>query len=95
MLVFLTRPHSVKMTANPISDYLAQFLLGIPNLVKIILARFSVELLNNGFDRKTRYLHMFFETLGKVLQRKGRIIQFKLSCHKTALVYLFFYICER
>ena len=80
------------MTANPISEYLAQFLFGIPNLVKIIHARFSVELLNNGFDKKTRFLHLFFETLGKILQGKGRIIQFKLSYHKTALFYFFTFV---
>ena len=36
------------------------FLRYTKNLVEIILARFSVELLNNGFDRKTRYLHVFW-----------------------------------
>ena len=68
------------------------FLRYTKNLVEIIRARFSVELLNNGFDRKTRYLHMSFETLRKVLQRKGKILQFELSCYKTPLFSLFFYI---
>ena len=35
MLVFLPQPYSVKMTANTISEYLAQFLLGLPNLLLI------------------------------------------------------------
>ena len=33
--------------------------------MEIILAQFSVELLNNGFDRKTRYLHYVFWNFGE------------------------------
>ena len=35
MLFFLPRSHSVKMAVNAISEYLAQFLLDLPNLVLI------------------------------------------------------------
>ena len=35
MLVFLPQSHSVKLTANTISGYLAQFLLGLPYLVLV------------------------------------------------------------
>ena len=84
MLGFLTRPHSVKMTAIPISEYLAQFLLGTPNLVKIILARFSVELLNNGFDRKLVIYICFLKLWVKFYKGKGEL--FSLSSPATKLL---------
>ena len=83
-LVFLPQPRSVKMTANTISEYLAQFLLGLPKL----------ELLKKLF---ICIFHLLFENLKVSKFYKGkeeRIIQFDLSCHKTALIYLFLYACE-
>ena len=49
-----------------------------------------------SLDRKTLYLHiLFFWHFGSLNVRKEeRIIQFELPCHKTALFYLFLYICE-
>ena len=80
---FLPLLHSVKMTANTISEYFAQFF----------------QVFKPSVNRRTCYVHFFFFLTLKVWKfyngKEERIIQlFELSCHKTALFYLFLYICE-
>ena len=82
MLVFLPQPHSLKMTANTISECLAQFLLGLPYLVLVESLVICI---------------FFFLTLKVWKFYKGNeeiIIQFELPCHKTAFFSLFLHICE-